>query len=306
MAVNSLGLPHVKIVVSGGSGFLGEALVSHLLSRGQVFVLTRSARGVERGTPLEWDPPHPGSWEDTVASADVVINLAGASIADGRWTEKRRGELVESRLGATRALVKALQREPARQRTFLSASAVGIYQSSDAVLDEGAPQDDGFLGDLARRWEAAAREAESCARVVILRFAMILHPAGGALGRMLPPFRLGAGGRLGNGSQWMPWVSRDDAVRVVEWAIDTSAVSGVYNVSAPQPVTNAQFTAALGAALRRPAIMHVPRFALRAAFGEMADPVLLSSQRVVPARLLDEGFEFRHAELRPALEEMLR
>lgn len=296
----------MRIVVAGGSGFVGDALVPHLASRGQVFVLTRNADRVSFGTPLEWHPPSSGAWEDTVASADVIINLAGASLADGRWTARRREELLRSRLDPTRALVRAMKRRPDYERTFISVSGIDIYRDAgDAVVDESAPHNPEFIGSLVEKWEAAAGEAERVARVAIPRFAMILHPDGGALKKMLPAFRFGAGGQFGNGRHWVPWITRDDAVRVIAWLIDTPDASGAYNATAPHPVTNRAFTRALGSVLRRPTFMRVPRWALRVGFGPMVDEVLLVSHRAVPARLIESGFEFRHEELRNALGEML-
>lgn len=296
----------MKIVIAGGSGFLGEALVSLLASRGQVFILTRSPRNVSFGTPLQWSPPSAGAWEETVATADAVVNLAGESIAGRRWTRARREQLLRSRIEPTRALVRALKRAPDRERIFISASAIDIYRGTgDTLVDESAPLGEDFTGRLGREWEAAALEADSVARVAIARFAMILHPSGGALHSMLLPFRFGVGGPFAGGRQWMPWITRDDATRALEWMIDNPEARGAYNVMSPQPVTNREFTRALGAAVRRPAVVPVPRWALRLALGPMADEILLASHRAVPARLLDEGFTFRHEDLRAALLEML-
>ena len=292
----------MKIVVAGGSGFLGEPLVARFRERGdQVDVLSRSA---SKG--LEWHPPAQGAWSAQVAAADVVVNLAGENIGDGRWTAERKKRLIASRLDATRALVAAMQSQPSKQRTFVSASATGWYgDRGDETLDESAARGTGFLSDLTQEWESAARAAEPVARVVIPRFGVVLEKSGGALAKMLPPFRLGAGGPLGSGRQWMPWVDREDALRFVLWAIDTPAARGVYNVSAPEPVRNRDFTKELGRALHRPAVLPAPAFALRLAFGEMADEALLGGQRVVPARAMAEGFAFRYPRLGEALAHIL-
>lgn len=292
----------MKIVVAGGSGFLGGPLVARLRERGDhVDVLSRSA---SKG--LEWHPPAQGPWSARVAEADVVINLAGENIGDGRWTAERKKRLIASRLDATRALVAAMQQQPSKPRTFLSASATGWYgDRGDETLDESAARGSGFLSDLTEEWESAARAAEPMARLVIARFGVVLEKSGGALAKMLLPFRLGAGGPLGSGRQWMPWVDREDAIRFVLWAIDTTSARGVYNATSPEPVRNADFTRELGRALHRPAVLPAPAFALRLAFGEMADEALLGGQRVVPARAMAEGFAFRFPRVGEALGHIL-
>lgn len=296
----------MKIVVAGGSGFVGSALVEHLLSRGEVAVLSRNPSKVEWGRGVAWHPPAAGAWEVEIATADAVINLAGASIAGERWNEERKRVLVESRVESTRALARALRASPRKDRLFISVSGVDIYpDSGDQVLDERSHTGSGFLADLGRSWEAAAHEANEAARVVIGRMGIVLHPSGGALQKLLIPFRAGAGGPLGDGSQWMSWIAREDAVRVFAWMIGSPTAAGVYNIAAPEPVTNEEFARALAGVLHRPSIMKVPAFALRAAVGEIADEALLTSQRVVPSRLLEEGFEFQHPELKGALAHML-
>jgi uncharacterized protein (TIGR01777 family) len=281
-------------VIAGGSGFLGEPLVKRLVARGDdVAVLSRNPAKVRAGRGLQWDGRTQGAWSDAVAKADVVINLAGENIADGRWTDARKQQLVSSRLDATGAIVEALRREPSRKRTLINASAIGFYGlHGDETLDESGPRGAGFVAELVDRWEQAARVAEPIARLVVLRFGVVLSGEGGALKKMLLPFKLGAGGPIGSGQQWMSWVDRDDVLRLVEWAIDHETTRGVYNVTAPAPVRNRDFTRALGRALHRPAFMPAPAFALRAAFGEMADEVLLGGQRVVPKRAEQEGFTF--------------
>jgi len=294
----------VKIVVAGGTGFIGEPLVRRLVARGDdVTVLTRDPAKVETGRGVQWDGNTQGAWSNDVASADVIINLAGENIGDGRWTEERKRRLVDSRLNATSALVKALRGNP----TFISASAIGIYgDRGDEALDESSPRGSGFLADLVEQWEAATREAESIARVVIIRFGIVLSPDGGALKKMLLPFKLGAGGPIGNGRQWMSWVDRDDVLRLVEWTIDHSIARGVYNATAPEPVRNRDLSRALGRALHRPAIFPAPAFALRLMFGrEMAGEVLLAGQRVIPRRAREDGFAFTRVTLADALAHML-
>ncbi|HET8799055.1 MAG TPA: TIGR01777 family oxidoreductase [Thermoanaerobaculia bacterium] len=285
----------MRIVVAGGTGFIGEPLVQRLLARGDdVSVLSRNPLRVRAGRGLPWDGRTQGAWSDVVAGADAVINLAGESIADGRWTEARKARLIASRVEAAGAIVEALRRDPARSRVLVQASAIGYYGlRGDETLDESAPKGEGFLADLVAQWEAAARPAESIARLVLLRFGVVLAPDGGALKKMLLPFKLGAGGPVGSGEQWMSWIDREDALRLAEWAIDRPSARGIYNVTAQTPVRNRDFTRALGHALHRPAFIPAPAFALRLAFGEMAGEILLGGQRVVPKRAEQEGFAFQ-------------
>jgi hypothetical protein len=285
----------MKIVAAGGSGFIGEPLVRRLIAKGHdVAVLSRDPSKVEAGRGLAWDGKSPGPWSAEAAAADAIINLAGENIGEGRWTDARKQRLVDSRLNATRALVEAIRNEPARKRTFINASAVGFYgDRGDESLDESSNRGTGFLADLVTQWEAAAGETEPLARLVIVRFGIVLAPEGGALGKMVLPFKLGAGGPLGSGRQWMSWVDRDDAVRMIEWALETESARGIYNATAPDPVRNRDFGRALGAALHRPALIPTPALALRLAFGsEMAEEMLLTGQRVLPARAQREGFTF--------------
>lgn len=293
----------MKIVVAGGTGFIGEPLVQRLVARGDdVSVLSRNPARVKAGRGLAWDGKTQGTWSGAVASADAVINLAGEGIADARWTAERKRRLVASRLDATHALVEAMKREPARRRVFVSASAIGIYgDRQDETLDESARPGSGFLAGLVQQWEAAAAAAEPIARLVVIRIGIVLAKDGGALGKMLLPFRLGAGGPIGNGRQWMSWVDRDDVLRMIEWALDRDASRGVYNATAPEPVRNRELAKALGKALHRPALIPTPPFALRILFGEMADEALLAGQRVLPQRALSEGFVFDSRTLDAAL-----
>jgi len=288
----------VKIVVSGGSGFVGQPLVQRLLKRGdEVLVLSRDPTTVSAGRGIPW------SAVDEAGSADVVINLAGENVGSGRWTAERKRRILESRLRATGALVDAMRRALPKPRTFISASAVGFYGlRGDETLDENSPNGAGFLAEVTRRWEEIARSADGMARVVIFRFGVVLARDGGALQKMLLPFRLGIGGPIGSGNQWMSWVDREDVLRAVEWAIDRPEVRGTYNITAPEPLRNRDFSRALGRALHRPSFMPVPGFMLRLIFGDMADEAMLGGQRVIPARATREGFTFAY----PTLDSSLR
>lgn len=297
----------MKIVVAGGTGFIGEPLVKRLILRGDdVSVLTRDPSKLTAGKPLLWDGRTSGPWSDHVAGADVIINLAGENIAGGRWTAERKARLISSRIEPTRALIEAIRAEPGRKRTFVNASAVGFYgDRADEELDEMSRRGNGFLADVVDQWERAARSAETIARLVILRFGVVLAPDGGALQKMLVPFKLGAGGPIAGGTQWMSWIDREDLIRFIEWVIDHESARGVYNATAPDPTRSRDFARELGRVLHRPAIMPTPAFALRLMFGEMADETLIAGQRVTPRRAEAEGFRFEAPRLADSLQRQL-
>lgn len=297
------GKAKAPVLLSGASGMLGGAVRRALAERG-VDVL-QLVRGAAHATgQIAWNPTAERAVEDVAAleGCAAAIHLSGASVAGHRWTASYRKEMIASRVGTTRALAKTLAGLREKPRVLVVASAVGIYGSDcSEVMDETAPAGTGFLAELCEAWEAAARPASDAGiRVVHARFGVVLGK-GGALAKMLPVFRLGLGGPLGDGRQWMSWVSLADAVRAVLFAMETNAIAGAMNVTAPEPVTNAEFTRALGRALHRPAVLPVPVFALRLLFGEMADETLLASQRAVPKKLMEVGFRFEHPELEGAL-----
>lgn len=295
----------MRVVVAGGTGFLGRALVAALRAEGHhVCVLTRRPSAPEE---VGWTPDGTaGAWAAAVDGAEVLVNLAGAGIADRRWSQARKRVLATSRLDATRSLVAAALAAAAPPRVFVSASAVGYYgDRGDELLTEEALPGEDFLGRLAQEWEAAARAVEPIGtRLALVRTGIALAPDGGALGKMLLPFRLGLGGRLGTGRQYMPWIHRGDWVRLVRWLIAEPAAQGAFNATAPNPVTNAEFTRALARALGRPAVLPVPALALRLIFGELAS-ALLGGQRAVPTRALAMGFRFDYPEIGAALASLL-
>ncbi len=292
----------MKIVVSGGSGFIGQPLVRRVLERGdEALVISRDPSRVTTGRGISWDAG------DEIASADVVVNLAGENVGGGRWSAARKKRILESRVHATMALVEGMRGNPAQRRTFISASAVGYYgPRGDQVLDEMAQGGGGFLAEVTRRWEEMARKADDVARLVIFRFGVVLGADGGALQKMMLPFRFGAGGPVGSGEQWMSWVDRDDVVRAIEWAIDRPEVRGTYNITSPEPVTNREFARTLGRVMHRPAFLPTPALPLRIALGDMAEEMLLGGQQVVPARATAEGFTFNYPTLESALRHVLQ
>lgn len=293
----------MKIVVAGGTGFIGEPLVRRLLARGdEVAVLTRESGRVDAGRPLQWAPPQPGPWVDDVAAADAVVNLAGENIGAQRWSEERKQRILRSRLDATSAIVAAVRGGAAKERVLVNASAVGIYgDRGDEVLDETSARGPGFLADVVEQWETAARRAEGAARVVMLRFGVVIAAGGGALEKMMLPFRFGAGGPIGSGEQWMAWISRGDVLRLIEWAMDTTEAAGVYNATA-EPVRNREFARALGRAMHRPSFMPTPALAMKLAFGQMGEELLLAGQRAIPKRTEAAGFSFESRRIGEALQ----
>ena len=296
----------MNVLISGASGLVGSALVPALVSRGDR-VLRLVRRPIEAGAPeIEW---HPGARLDPEAleGFDAVIHLAGENIF-GRWTSAKKKAIHESRVGGAQTLSDAIagcQRAP---RVFLSASAIGYYGSrAGEQLDEESSSGDGFLAEVAREWEDATSSARRAgARVVNLRFGVVLGREGGALKKMLPPFRLGLGGRMGSGQQWFSWISIDDAVAAILFALDQERVRGPVNLVAPTPVTNADFSKTLARVLHRPAIFPVPLFIPDLVFGkEMTAETFAASQRVIPAKLAAAGYNFRHPELEGALRVLL-
>lgn len=283
----------MRIAISGASGFLGTALAARLETRHEIIRLVRRPAT----SPLErrWDPDAGFVESLGLSDIDVVINLSGPGIGDRRWTAARRRDLLTARVRATRTLANLIAAEE-RPTVFLSASAVGCYGSTgDAVIDESAPRGDTFVADLCRQWEAATQPAG--VRTVVLRTGLPLDRSGGFLGKQLPLFQLGLGGRMGSGRQWLPWIALRDWVRAVAHLLE-SGVQGPVNLSAPHPVTNAEFTAELGRQLRRPTRLPVPLLPLRALFGsQLVDELLLASNRMVPTALLEAGFEFAHPTL---------
>ncbi len=293
----------MRVAITGASGFVGRALSERLRHEGHEPVAVRrdGSGELQWSTQEGFDPP------DALSGYDAVVHLAGENIAGGRWNDARKKAILDSRVQGTRAVVEAIKAATPRPGVLVSMSAVGFYGArGSAELDEDSAPGVGFLAETTKAWEAEADAAGAIAgtRLVKLRLGTVLGE-GGALAKMLPAFKLGVGGRLGDGEQYMSWVHIDDVVRAIVHVLTHDDCEGTFNLTAPEPSTNAAFTQALGAALRRPTLIPVPKFALRVAFGEMADHLLLSGQRVVPKRLLEHGFTFKHPDLRAALASLM-
>lgn len=304
----------MRILISGATGLVGSALTGHACDLGdeplRLARPTLSNRDRTVGGPqtsILWDPAA-GTLDSGAEGADAIVHLAGASIGEGRWTEARKRVLRESRVEATRQLVNALRKLRRPPRVFVAASAVGFYgDRGDEILSETACAGGDFLAALTRDWEAESGAAGGFgARVVLLRFGVILARRGGALPRMVFPFRIGAGGPIGSGKQWMSWIALEDAVSIIYFALRNDSMRGPVNAVAPSPVRNADFGQVLGRVLHRPAFVRTPSFVLRLALGEMADALLLSSQRAIPERLGRLGYKFMYPELTPALDSVLK
>ena len=295
----------MRVAITGSTGLVGAALARSLEARGDE--VARIRRGPANAESADWAPDEGWIRADAFAGCDAVVHLAGASIGEGRWTPARKAVLRASRVDATRLLVDTLAALEPKPQRLVAASAVGVYgDRGDERLTEESARGEGFLADLTAGWEAESmRAAEAGIPVALARFGVVLDKDAAAFRRMALPFRLGAGGRLGSGRQWMPWVTLADAVAAVEHLLGNET-AGPANVVAPVAARNAEVAAALGRALRRPAFLPAPRFALRLALGELADSLLFASQRVAPERLAADGFAFAHPDIDGALATVLR
>lgn len=294
----------MKILITGATGLVGTSATAALVQAGH------SVTGLRRGTSGggTWNPDTGLIAANAISEADAVMHLAGANIGEKRWTNSRKQLILESRVGPTTALAKFLASLDSPPDTLIVASAIGYYGNrGDERLDESSPSGSGFLAEVVQQWERATDPAaERGIRVVNLRFGIILSPIGGALQRMLLPFRIGLGGAIGSGRQYWSWVSMEDVVGVIQLAITEARLNGPVNVVAPTPVTNREFTESLGRALRRPTFMPLPAFAARLALGEMADELLLYSARVSPKKLNESEYRFRNIDLGTCLQELLK
>ncbi|HEV3419545.1 MAG TPA: TIGR01777 family oxidoreductase [Candidatus Acidoferrum sp.] len=303
----------MKILITGSTGLVGTALTQDLQRVGHTVCrlirpgTTTQSIGNTQSFDVNWNPAT-GELGGAAVGADAVVNLAGASIAGGRWTPQRKDLLRSSRVDTTRALVQALAKMSARPRVLVSASATGYYgnRGDETLTEESQPGTD-FLSGIAKEWESEALKAEALGiRVVRARFGVILSKQGGALPQMIRPFQFGVGGKIGTGKQWLSWIALDDVIAILRLAVENANITGPLNVISPQPVTNADFTKILATALHRPALFPVPAYALRLIFGEMAEALLLSSQRVLPYQLQKLNYQFHHPDLAAALTAILK
>jgi uncharacterized protein len=294
-----------RILVSGVSGPIGAALLPPLKTRG--YEVTRLVRGAATGeNQISWDPGK-AIPPESVSGFDAVIHLAGESIV-GRWTDEKKRKIRDSRVVGTTALAEALAQAKDKPQVFACSSAIGFYgDRGNEVLNEESAHGAGFLPDVCREWEAATLSAvEAGIRTVQMRTGVVLSPKGGALGKMLTPFKMGVGGRIGDGQQWMSWIDVEDMVGAIHHVLKSDLLQGPVNMVAPKPVTNEEFTKTLASVLSRPAIFPVPAFVVRLAFGEMGETVLLGSQRVEPTQLVMSGYPFRFSNLRASLANILK
>lgn len=297
----------MKIAITGASGLIGSAMTSALEERGDE-VLRLVRRPARNASEVTWDPQKGVIDTTALVGCDAVVHLAGANISDGRWTEDRKALILNSRVDGTRLIASTIAAMKPAPTVFISSSAVGIYGSrGDELLDEEARPGSGFLAEVCLAWEAETAPARAAGvRTVNMRTGIVLSAEDGALAKMLPLFKAGVGGKLGDGKQYMSWITLDDMIDAVIFALDHDNLEGPVNFCAPEPVTNQRFTKALGAALKRPTFLPAPGFALKVAFGEMAENVLLGGQRVAPRKLLEAGYEFRHDAIEEALMELVR
>jgi uncharacterized protein (TIGR01777 family) len=298
----------MKVLVTGSHGLVGKALVATLIKEGdEVLSLVRRERHF--GSPeIEWDPNRGVIDGAHLEGLNAVIHLAGESIAEGRWTEEKKRRIQSSRVEGTELLSQTLAKLAHPPQSFLCASAIGFYgnRGSEVLTEASAPGEE-FLSEVCVEWEQATQTAaEKGIRVVNLRFGVILSSKGGALARMITPFKMGVGGRVGTGQQWISWITLDDVVGAIRFALTHNSLKGPVNVVSPNPVTNADFTTELGKALSRPTLFPMPAFGVRLAFGEMGEALLLSSQRVIPESLSNAGFKFAHPNLEDALQWALK
>ena len=294
----------MRVLITGASGLIGQALQRSFQEKGYEMLLASRAEPKDENS-IYWDAVDGFAEPERLEGIDAVVHLAGESISGLRWTDEKKKAIRDSRVQGTRSVVGAISKLRERPRVLVSASAVGFYgERGDEELTESSAAGDEFLSHVAKEWESEARRAEDAGiRTVLLRSGIVLSKDGGALGTMLIPFKLGVGGVVGSGKQWMSWISLEDEVRIINFAIENENLRGAVNAVSPNPVTNHDFTKTLGDVLYRPTILPLPEFAVSMIFGEMGDALLLSSTKVLPKRLLDAGFEFKYPELKPAIEQ---
>jgi uncharacterized protein len=306
----------MKVGITGATGFVGSRLVERLHGEGhRVLVLTRNTAFAQKVFPSQalgnleivaYTPTVSGSWQDALATCDAVVNLAGEPIGEGRWTPERKQEILNSRQLSTQKIVEAIAKANPKPKVLVNASAIGYYGTSEtATFDETSPSGNDFLAQVCQAWEAEAQKVKDAGvRLVILRFGIVLG-TGGALGKMITPFKLFAGGPIGSGRQWFSWIHLDDLVNLILQALSQPERSGVYNATAPNPVRMSELSQTMGQVMNRPSWLPVPSFAIEALLGDGA-MVVLEGQKVLPKRTMEEGFEYQYASLQPALKDILK
>ena len=299
----------MRILITGASGLIGKALRPSLEPKGYELILA-SRREPKDPQHVQWNPDTGFAELDLsrLEGLDAVIHLAGENVSGLRWTEEKKKAIRDSRVFGTRSLIETFDKLKAKPKVFISGSAIGFYgDRGDEVMTESSPAGKTYLSEVCKEWEAESRRAEDMGiRTVLLRTGIVLSKDGGALATMMTPFKLGVGGVVGSGKQWMSWISLDDVVGMINFALENESVRGAVNVVAPNPVTNEEFTKTLGSVLYRPTFLPLPEFAVHMVFGEMGDALLLDSTRVIPKRLQDNGYEFRFTDLKPALEHAVK
>jgi len=298
-----------RVIITGATGFIGNALCRELI-QGRYEVVELS-RGPEMGKALlpnqvkvvKWDTQSSEGWADYADGAYAIVNLAGENIASGTWTTERKQRILQSRLDAGKAVVEAVEKVKTKPQVVIQSSGIGYYgDSGDEIVDETSPPGSGFLVEVAKQWEKTTQEVESMGvRHVVIRTGVVLGEEGGFLSRIIPPYRFFLGGYMGSGKQWIPWIHIDDEAKAIRFLMEKKDLQGVFNLTAPNPITSRDFSKVLGKAMKKPAWLPVPGFVLRLFLGEMAKELILSGQRAVPKRLLESGYEFSYADAKSAL-----
>jgi uncharacterized protein (TIGR01777 family) len=298
----------VRVIITGATGFIGRALCKEVCKNYEVIALTRDASRAAKSIGdwakvVEWDGRTTGSWFQQANGAFAIINLAGENIASGRWNKSKKAGILRSRQDSSRAVLEVIKQVDKKPAVVIQASAIGYYGSRrDEQLDETSTPGKGFLVDVCRRMESFAEKIDNLGiRCVVIRTGIVLGPDGGALAKLIKPFRFFLGGHLGSGRQWFSWIHIDDEVAAIKYLLENEHLKGVFNLTAPEPVTMKKFCKILGKVLHRPSLLKVPGFAARLMFGEMADEMLLSGQKVLPKRLLNTGFDFKYTDVKHAL-----